>query len=46
MIQQKFDYSKPELLDFSYVSAAGAPAVQSCFVDCTSDDLCTGDDEI
>lgn len=43
MIQEKFDYSKPELLDFSYVSAAG---VTSCFVDCTDDDLCSGDDEI
>ena len=38
-----FDYTKPELLDYSYVSASG---FDSCFVDCTSDELCTDDDEI
>lgn len=39
-----FDYTKPELLDYSYVSASGFDS--SCFVDCTSDELCTDDDEI
>ena len=40
---EKFTYAKPELNDFSYVSAQG---IESCFIDCTSDELCTGDDEI
>ena len=38
-----FDYAKPELFDYSYASAKG---IESCFIDCTSDELCTGDDEI
>ena len=39
-----FNYAKPELVDFSYTSAKGG--VESCFIDCTSDELCPGDDEI
>lgn len=43
MEKHNFDYAKPELIDFSFASAKG---VDSCFIDCTSDELCTGDDEI
>ncbi len=40
----KFTYSKPELVDYTFVAAQGI--TPSCFVDCTSDELCTSDDEI
>ena len=40
---QTLDYVRPELVDYSYVSAKG---IESCFIDCTSDELCPGDDEI
>ena len=42
-MSDKFDYQVPVLLEFKSVAASG---VDSCYVDCTSDELCTSDDEI
>ena len=42
-MSDKFVYEIPMLLEFDSVAASG---IDSCYVDCTSDELCTGDDEI
>ena len=42
-MSDKFDYEIPMLLDFKSVAASG---IDSCYVDCTTDELCPGEDEI
>lgn len=43
MVENNIDYQKPELLDFSRQATEGTI---SCFIDCTSDELCPGSDEL
>ena len=33
---EKFDYVKPEMTEFAISEAKG----ESCYIDCTSDDIC------
>ena len=42
-MSDKFDYEIPTLLEFDSIAASGT---DSCYVDCTTDELCPGDDEI
>lgn len=34
------NYVKPELVDYSFAALAAKGAETSCFIDCTSDELC------
>ena len=43
MSEKNLTYQIPELLDFFSCAASGTG---SCFIDCVSDELCPGSDEL
>ena len=43
MSEKNLAYQAPEMLDFFIDAVSGT---ESCFIDCTSDELCPGSDEL